>query len=154
MTTLTVVPSGTKRRRYTKRQKATVAGIAAMEGVTEAERQTGIPKETIHYWLQQPEFARLRTTARDKVAEDFWAGVQIGIDEVSKALRDPEVGLRDKALALGVIYDRYALLTGGATSRTETRELLHDFDDHERDAMADWLRELARERLSAEPAPS
>jgi hypothetical protein len=152
VTELTVV--GRAHRRYSKRTKANAAGIAMAEGVTEAERQTGIPKETIHYWLRQPEFAHLRTTARETVAEDFWAGVQIGIDEVTKGLRDPNVPLKDKAIALGTIYDRFALLTGSATSRTEHRELLADFDDHERDAMAEWLRELARERLDADPAPA
>lgn len=152
--TLTVVGGKRNHRRYTATVKATAVGIAAVDGVTEAEKQTGIPKTTIDYWLRKPEFEQLRTTAQEIVAEDFWAGVQIGIEEVSKGLRDPDVPLRDKAQALGVIYDRFALLTGGATSRSERREILSDFDDHEIDAVSEWLREQAKERLRADAPAS
>jgi hypothetical protein len=42
------------------------------------------------------------------------------------------------------------LLSGQATSRTETRELLADFDDHEREGVAEWLHEIARQRMAAD----
>ena len=136
-----------ERRRYSAKTKAKAVGIALVEGVTEAERQTGIPKETMHYWLRQPQFAHLRTRAREEVAEDFYTGVQIGLEEVSKGLRDPDVPLRDKAQALGIVYDRFALLTGAPTSRNENRDLSDRLDDHEKDALADaideWLKEKA-----------
>lgn len=150
MTTLKVV-GNPKHRRYTPRTKALAVGIAAAQGVTEAEVQTGIPKTTIHYWLRQPEFAPLRTTAREIVAEDFWVGVQVGIEEVSKGLRNPDISLRDKALALGVVYDRFALLTGLPTTRSETRDITEKLDDHERDALADAIDAWLQERVDARP---
>jgi hypothetical protein len=134
-----------ERRRYTKRQKAQAAGIGAVEGVTEAERQTGIPKETIHYWLGQPAFAHLRTTARDQVASEFWVGVQIGVEEVVKGLRS-DVPLKDKAAALGVLYDRHALLSGHATSRSETKDITPALDDHEKAALRDAIDEWVKAR--------
>ncbi len=138
-----------KRRRYNAKTKAQAAGIAAAEGVTEAERQTGIPKETIHYWLRQPQFAPLRTTAQAIVVEDFWAGVQIGIEEVTKALRNPDVPLRDKAQALGVIYDRFALLSGRATGRTEARDITDTLSPDMSEALADDIDEWLRARADA-----
>lgn len=129
-------------RRYTARTKAKAVGIALVDGVTEAEKQTGIPKETVHYWLRQPQFAPLRTTARETVAEDFWVGVQIGMEEVSKGLRDPSVPLRDKAAALGVVYDRFALLTGHATSRIDTADVTAKLDDHETAQLSDAVQAL------------
>ena len=115
------------RRRYTAKERANAAGIAIVEGVTQAERDTGIPKETIHYWLDKPEFAHLRTKTRDEVAAQLWAAIQIGIKEVAKGIVG-DAPLRDKSVALGILYDKHALMTGGATGRTENREL-HDLPD-------------------------
>lgn len=133
-----------ERRRYSTRTKARAVGIALVEGVTEAERQTDIPKQTIDYWLRQDErFGHLRTRAREEVAEDFWTGIQIGLEEVSKGLRS-DAPLKDKAAALGVLYDRFALLSGQATQRTENRDLASEFDDHERKALRDAIDEATR----------
>lgn len=134
-----------ERRRYSARTKAKAVGIAVVDGVTDAERQTGIPKQTIDYWLRQDDrFGQLRTRAREEVAEDFWVGIQIGLDEVTKGLRDAGTPLRDKAAALHELGDRFALLTGAATSRTERRDLTDNLDDGEKEALADaideWLK--------------
>jgi hypothetical protein len=117
------------RRRYTAKQRAEVAGIALVEGVTEAGRQTGVPKQTIDYWLSKPEFGQLRTTARDVVADQFWIGIQVGLREVVKGIQDPDVPLKDKHAALGTIYDRFALLSGMATARSESRDLTGTLSD-------------------------
>ena len=117
-----------ERRRYSAKTRAKAAGIAIVEGVTEAERQTGIPKQTIDYWLNKPEFGHLRTTARDVVADQFWVGIQVGLEEVIKGLKG-DASVKDKAMALGTIYDRHALLTGMATSRSESRDLTGTMPD-------------------------
>ena len=113
----------TTRRTYTNRERAKAVGIAVVTGVSEAERQTGIPKETIHYWTDKPEFAHLRTRARELVADDMWTGVQIGLRAVIEGLQNPDAPLRDKAQALGIVYDRFALLSGEATTRSEHRDI-------------------------------
>jgi transposase-like protein len=112
----------TERRRYTAKTRAKAVGIAMVEGVTAAERETGIPKQTIDYWMDKPEFGHLRTTARETVAEGMWVGIQIGVRELSAGLTG-DAPLHHKAAAFQALADRYALLTGGATSRTESREL-------------------------------
>ena len=111
-----------ERRRYTARTRAKAVGIAMVDGVTSAERQTGIPKETIQYWTAKPEFAHLRTTARETVAEEMWIGIQVGVRELVAGLSG-DAPLHHKASAFQALADRFALLTGGATSRTESREL-------------------------------
>jgi len=117
-----------ERRKYTARQRAKATGIAVVEGVTAAERATGIPKETIQYWTTKPEFAQLRTTAREIVADQFWIGIQVGIEEVIAGLRS-DAPLNHKADALRTLAERYALLTGGATARTELRDISGTFSD-------------------------
>ena|SRR3990170_165464 len=140
------------RRKYTAKQRAEAVGIAVVEGVTRAEETTGIPKTTIDYWTHKPEFVGFRTTAREVVVEALWVGVQVGINEVTKALRG-DAPPHQKAAALAVLYDRYALMTGQATSRSENRTLTEGLDDHERDALRRLLEE-AIEAATLDPAPT
>lgn len=123
--------------KYDARTRARAAGIAAVEGVTEAERQTGIPKQTIDYWLNKPEFGHLRTTARDTVADQFWVGIQVGLEQIVAGLKS-DAPLKDKAAALATLYDRHALLTGGATGRTESRDITGTLSDRD---VVDAIRE-------------
>lgn len=120
-------------------EKAKAVGIAVVTGVTEAERQTGIPKESIQRWLAHPATAQLRTRAREDVAAGMWAGVQVGLQAVVEGLRSPEAPLRDKATALGILYDRFALMSGEATSRTESKALTDDISPDERQRLRDWI---------------
>jgi hypothetical protein len=123
-------------------------GIAAVEGVTRAEEATGIPKQTIDYWTHKPEFGHLRTTARETVIESFWVGIQVGVDQVTSAMKDERTPVHQKAAALAVLADKYALLNGEATSRSEHTELPAPFDDEEKRA----LREAINGALDAQKA--
>lgn len=134
------------RRHYTVKDKARAVGIALVEGQREAERQTGIPQKTIDYWMDDPAFAQLRSRTREEVALEFWTVIQLAVKHVKAGLEGDEP-LRDKAQALGVLYDRYALLSGQATSRTEHRDLTADLDDHEKATLRDLI-----EGALAEPA--
>ena len=121
------------RRRYTAKQKAEAVGIAVVEGVTAAERSTGIPKQTIHYWTEQPEFGQFRTTARETVIDSLWIGVQIGARELVAGLQG-DAPLHHKAAAWQALTDRYLLLSGEATSRSEHRDI-SDPDESGLDAL-------------------
>lgn len=116
------------RRRYTRTQKAEAVGIATASGVTEAERQTGIPKTTIQYWSERPEFVQLRTKTAEAVAEEMWAAMQTGLRRMVELIPLTD-DVAKVGVAVGILYDKRALLTGGATERTET----HDWTitDHE-----------------------
>lgn len=119
-------------RRYSKARKVEAVAIAVVEGVTETERKTGIPKETVQYWVTRPEFAHLRTTAREVVIEQFWVGIQVGLQEVVKGLQS-DAPLNHKADALRTLAERFALLNGEATTRNES--LMSGMNDHERDTL-------------------
>ena len=66
-----------QRRRYTTRQKAEAVGLAVVKGQRPAAEQLGIPLSTLHRWWEEPEAARLRTTAREDVAAQMWIAVQV-----------------------------------------------------------------------------
>lgn len=111
------------RRRYTKDQKARAVAAATLSSAEAASEALGIPRRTIGYWLDSEEFAELRHKGRDQVADQMWAAIQVGVEEVTRGLRDSETPLSAKSVALGILYDKHALLTGGATGRTESRDL-------------------------------
>ncbi len=139
----------TERRRYSARTKAKAVGIAVVEGVTEAERITGIPKQTIDYWMDKPEFGHLRTTAREVVAGEMWVGIQVGVKALVDGLNG-DAPLHHKAAAFQALADRFALLTGGATARTENREL-NDLPDS---AYVDAIRAAEAIVGAVDPSPA
>jgi len=141
------------RRRYTPKQRAEAVGLAVVHGVTETERRTGIPKETVQYWTQRPEFAHLRTTAREAVADQFWVGIQVGVEQVIAGLKDPAIPLRDKQQALATLYDRHALMTGAATARTESRDITGTLTDADLIAIVREAEQIAG-TIGTAPPPS
>ena len=116
------------RRRYTKTEKASVVATATMEGTRAAADHTGVPESTIRYWLDKPEFAQLREKTRDSVADEFWATIQVGVHRLAELIPRTE-DLQKVATAVGILYDKHALLTGGATGRTESRDLTGTLSD-------------------------
>jgi hypothetical protein len=118
------------RRRYTRKEKAAAVAQATLSTVEAAAAATGIPRTTIDYWMDQPEFVELRYKTRDAVADEFWTSIQVGVKEVAKGLLG-DAPLRDKATAVGILYDKHALLTGSATSRTEARDITGTISDGE-----------------------
>lgn len=140
------------RRRYTKADQARVVALAEMKGQTVAAEETGIPLTTLNQWYHKPEFVELRTKTREDVADQFWAAIQIGLKAVVEGIEDGK--LSEKAIALGVLYDKYALMTGGATGRTESRELNDLPDSTYVEAIHEWQRLTAASGTSFDPAPA
>ena len=136
-----------ERRSYSRRQKLTVVGEAEVIGVRPAARKHHVPPSTLEHWRNTPDMARLRTEKREEVAADVWTAFQVGVRRVLELIPQTD-DLQKFATATGIIYDKFALLSGEATERTEHRELLADFDDHERGVVADWLREITRQKVA------
>lgn len=133
-----------------KRQKLSAVLAADMVGVVAASEQTGIPESTIRYWAQRPEFAEYRARAREDMAEEVGLVAHLAWQRVAEALRAGTLEPRDALFAADKATTLYQLVTGSATSRTETRELLADFDDHERETVAEWLRSMTKEPAHAD----
>jgi hypothetical protein len=118
-------------KRTPAKRRAEAAGIALMDGAAEASRQTGIPENTIRGWLDSPEFAELRTRKTEAVAEEWWGGVQKAFRRTVELLERTDDPVK-AATAGAIMFDKLALTRGQATSRTETRALSDELDDHER----------------------
>lgn len=137
-----------ERRRYTHRQKAEAVGLSVVAGTLPAAEKLGIPESTLRYWCDSPDFAELRERKKEEVAADVWATFQAGVRRVGELIPQTEDALK-VATATGILFDKFALMTGQATERTESRELLGGFEDGEKEALEAWLHELARERADA-----
>lgn len=134
-----------ERRRYSRKTKAAAIIAATVSTAAAAAEATGIPRTTIDYWLDQPEFVELRKKTREEMAAGSMVLAHLAADELGKKIRAGEVEPRDLATIYGIAIDKGQLLTGAATSRTETRALTEALDDHEkaqlRDAIDSWLRD-------------
>jgi transposase-like protein len=127
------------RRTYTKRQKAEIVGQAEVAGVRPASRKAHVPESTIRYWRESEQFAQLRAEKREDVAQDVWAGFQMGVRRIAELMGQTE-DMAKVAIATGVLFDKFALMSGEATSRSETRTLIDGMDDHERELLSEVLR--------------
>jgi transposase-like protein len=131
------------RRRYTHDQRAAAVADAEVNGAEHAAETSGIPRTTILYWLDKPEFVELRQKTREQQRDGYRVLIQKAQERLVAAI--PTMEPRDVTILLGVSQDKDLLLSGDATARSETRNLASGLDDHERAALKRVLvDELAR----------
>jgi len=136
-----------ERRRYSRKTKASAVIAAEMSSVMAAAEATGIPRKTLEYWVESPEFATLRQKSRDDLASGSIVLAHLAQAELQRKVLAGEVEPRDLAVIYGIAIDKGQLLTGQATQRLENRDLTAGFDDHEREALS-----LVLKRAIEEPA--
>lgn len=136
----------TERRRYTKRERAEAVAEAEMTTPEAAAEKLGIPRTTILYWRDKPEFVELRQKTREDAAEGWQAIMHLAQARIIATIDEFEP--RDLSVLSGVATDKYLLLTGQATSRSEHTTLTEGMNDHERQVLRDIL-----DGAAAESAP-
>lgn len=135
-----------ERRRYTKRQKVTAVVAAEMSSTLAAAESTGIPRTTIAYWMEEPEFVTLRQKTREDLADESKALAHKALGEIQRRLGEFEP--RDLTVLYGVLTDKSQLLAGHATGRTETKALTDGLNDHEREALRRVVDEAIAEAVA------
>lgn len=120
--------------------------------MTAASESTGIPVTTIDYWMDKPEFAELRMKTREQIAEGSMVLANLAQSELSRKVKAGEVEPRDLAVIYGIAIDKAQLLSGAATSRTETKSLTDGLDDHERQTLRDVIDRAVAESAEADLA--
>ena len=132
-------------RRYSRKTKASAVVAAEMSSVTAAAETTGIPRKTIEYWVEAPEFAGLRLKTREELASGSIVLAHLAQAEIMAKIRAHEVEARDLAVIYGIAIDKGQLLAGEATHRTESRDITATLDDHERETLRKVLDEAMAE---------
>lgn len=106
--------------------------IAAELTSTEAAaEQAGIPRTTLVYWMDQPEFVELRHNAREKMADETLTVARLAWGKLAERIRSGDIETRDLVMATGMATDKAQLLNGGATTRTEARDITGTITDAE-----------------------
>lgn len=135
-------------RRYTKVQKAQAVAEAERTSLTAAAESSGIPITTLKYWFDHPEFADVRTKTREELAGGSIAMAVIAQGELIRRIRSGKISDQALVAAYGVGIDKAQLLSGAATSRTESRDLTASLDDHEKEVLRDLIDSLDLEEES------
>lgn len=138
---LTVV--GGKHRRYTRRQKATAVVTAELSSAMAAAEATGIPRQTIAYWLDDPAFSELRRKTREDSAEGFDVLIHMAQGRLRELI--PVMEARDLVTLLGVATDKAQLISGKATARTESKAVTDGMTDHETEALRSVIERVLEE---------
>ena len=110
-------------QRRPKRVKLAAVMAAEMSGVTAASEQTGIPATTISYWMHRPEFAEIRSKTREDLADEIKTVAHLAWKRIGEALADGELEPRDAIFAAEKATSLQILMTGGATARSEVRDI-------------------------------
>ena len=133
-------------------RQAEAVGLSEVIGIRPAARKMGIAESTLRGWRDKPEYAQLRAETKDAVAEDIWAGFQVGLHRIVELI-PTEKDLKAVAVATGVLFDKHALLTGGATNRSESRDITGSISDGELSAAIREAERLTGESRTAPETP-
>jgi hypothetical protein len=131
-----------ERRRYTKRTRVTTVMAAEMTSIPAAAESSGIPENTIRYWMDTPEMVELRAKTREDLADESKALAHKALGEIQRRLGEFEP--RDLTVLYGVLTDKSQLLSGHATGRTEHRDLTGGLEDHEKEALRALLDDVLK----------
>src|SRR5574343_1792536 len=108
--------------------KARALGIAAVSGTAAAAADVNVTPRTVRRWIAAADMSAMSAKKPDEVRTEFWAGVQFGFDRLMAAMALSD-DVSKLAVAFGIVYDKWALMSGQATARTEHRDLTDDDDD-------------------------
>ena len=131
--------------------KAEVIGRAEVIGIRPAAREAGVPESSLRRWRDDPDVARLRAEKHEEVVADLWAAFQRGVRRVDELI-PLTTDISKVAIALGIVYDKMALMTGEPTSRTESRALTDDLSDDEKQRLREWI--VGLPATVADPSPA
>lgn len=117
--------------RYSTRRKAQAVIAATLTSDKAASDATGIPARTIGRWRDDPDLSVYVTKTRDALAEEMHALAALAVATIVQDVRAGRFEPRDLVTLMGVATEKSLLLSGDATSRTETRDLTGTLSDPE-----------------------
>lgn len=121
-------------RRYTKRAKIAAVVAAELSSNLAVQDATGISEANIRRWRDDPELAKYIDKTREELADGTQMLAHRALERISATLEDFEP--RDLVTLFGVMVDKAQLLSGGATARTESRDITGTLSDADvRDAI-------------------
>ena len=138
---------------YTEEQRQRAVALAVTTSSRKAGAATGIPERTINEWIHRPEYAGLVEATKERIGMESLVLAQLAAEQIAQRIRDNKLDGRSLVMAYGVAVDKFLLLTGEATTRTEVRDIGRDLSDEElRDALRARLTRPSEDGAPAEAA--
>lgn len=137
------------RRRYSDIEKADAVGRGEILGPVRAGRELHIPARNISLWMGDPRFAAVREASHDHILDTLRTASAAAANDLLRIIRDSAASDRDKVRASEVALDRYQLMSGGATERTENLNVEVDAGpmvtrDEVRAELIEWMGMIER----------
>lgn len=117
------------KRRYSRTTKVAAIVAAEATSVLAAAEAMGIPRETLRDWIHNDKYAEVRQNVREGMAEESGWTARLALRMLGNAIADGELEPKDLINATGMLIEKTQLLNGGATGRTESRDLTGSLSD-------------------------
>jgi hypothetical protein len=134
-------------KRMPNKVRAEAVALALVKGVPDAAKQVGVSQRNIRRWKLDPELSDLVLSAHEELLNTMKAAIWVGMEQIDKGLQSPDEPLKDKASTVFGLIDRHQLLSGAATSRTETVSLTDGLDPHAKRQLRERLARSVRGEL-------
>ena len=101
----------------------------ALNSADEAGKRLGVAGRSIRRWRDDPELAALVLKTREETADDVKVAMILTWELLIERLKAGEIDTRDLIVLGGVAFDKFQLATGGATARSELRDITGSLSD-------------------------
>jgi hypothetical protein len=119
----------------TRREKLEAVVLAdALNSSEDAGKRLGIAGRSIRRWRDDPELAEMVQKTRDETSDDVKVAMVLAWELIIERLKAGQIDTKDLIVLGGVSFDKYQLASGGATSRSESRDITGTISDTELDA--------------------
>jgi hypothetical protein len=119
----------------TRREKLEAVVLAdALNSSEDAGKRLGIAGRSIRRWRDDPDLADMVQKTRDETSDDVKVAMVLAWELIIERLKAGQIDTKDLIVLGGVSFDKYQLASGGATSRSESRDITGTISDTELDA--------------------
>lgn len=117
------------RRRSLAEKAHAVAEAERLNDSEEAGKRLGIPGRSIRRWRDDPDLAAIVQKTREETADDVKVAMTLAWERIIQRLKADDIETRDLIVLGGIAFDKFQLATGGATSRSENRDITGSLTD-------------------------
>ena len=118
--------------------------MADQQSAESVADKLGVSQRSVERWKHNPELSAIVAKTREESADSIRAVASLAWAQLAQRVADGTMDDRDLIILAGVATDKAQLLSGEATSRTETRDITADMSPEQATKLAndidEWLR--------------
>lgn len=122
------------KRSYTDAERASVLAMLKANGgnVARTSRATDVPETTVRTWAADTDRQNATADIGAQKTVDLAAAINAELEAIfgGVGVKRADASYKDQMTAAGILIDKLQLLTGGATGRVDTRQVVvFEYDD-------------------------